>query len=170
MPEYSCVNCGTRFSWSPVHPDESGQCCARCYKSLTKGCLVCYIRKIREHPLFPHLRIAEVNGNQIVQPDCCDPDILGVFMSEGSVLPDTLVEELKGRDNLYKKKVVSKEIGGVYSEGLFYPSRSYLYTENKDKVYFDAKYWLNEWKEGDNVSSSLSVGISAKSIKYKCLA
>jgi hypothetical protein len=69
--------------------------------------------------------------------DHYDEGVLGIFIPDGAIIPDKLVD-------------------GIFSEGLFYGSRFWV-VEWGEKVYNDGPSFSPSWKEGDDVSEAIGV-------------
>lgn len=123
--------------------------------------MVAPLVNILPHPELPHLKVAEVAGNQVVVGDHYDEGVLGIFIPDGAIVPDKLLEDmwLKGKlAGKQKNRVKARDREGVYSAGLFYGSGYwYMNPENREIERITSRSWNPEWKEGDDVTEQIGV-------------
>lgn len=124
------------------------------------NCIIYRLTNIRQHPNIPHLDIADCGPHQVVVGKHYDEGVLGIFIPDGSIVPDKLAEEMWVKGKLAGKKgnrVKARERDGVYTAGLFYGSRFFTKTDDSVKVYQNSASWNPDWKEGDDVTAEIGI-------------
>ncbi len=122
-------------------------------------CIVRRLTNLRPHADVPELDVGECGSHQVVVGRHYDEGILGIFIPDGSIIPDQLADEMWVKGKLAGKKgnrVKARLRGNVMSEGLFYGSNFYL-VEDGARTYYRGPSWNPEWVEGQDVTNEIGV-------------
>lgn len=118
--------------------------------------------RVCDHPTRPDYQVGLVAGRRVVTGRHYVDGQVGVFISEGCVVPEALLREMwlwndaQGKGRLGGKRgdrVKAKDMAGVRSEGLFY-GRDWF---DAAGVWHRAERWNPSWVEGDDVAAELGV-------------
>lgn len=137
-----CKDCG-----SHIPSDDVCQSC----DPLARKAVVAALGRVRPHPTRPALAFGEAAGRQVVVPAALAQDgLVGLFLPPGAVLPAAFLADLGVTGEVW---VAGAMVGGVYSEGLFYPS----VRATAGGVLAPAAGWQAKWKVGQEVSRAAGV-------------
>lgn len=118
---------------------------------------------IKDHPTDPNLCVVQNNSMQVVAGRHYEEGQLAFFITEGTTVPQKLLEEMwlwnhdlnKGRlGGKRGDRVKAREMSGVKSEGLFYGA---TYHHNGELV--NSPSWNPDWVEGQDVSEILGINV-----------